>query len=499
MAAETKGKPLHAVLYTDGGCRSNDKAIAASRGVGGWGIHGYLYYDEPAKVGSGCKSARPTNKGYIAGESGKTDITLVSYVDGFGALLPDSTNNIAELVAAIRALEVCVQQGVNKLLFVMDSEYVLHGITKGWAVAWEAANWRKPDGSFRANADYWKTLLGLLRALQADNCVIEYQWVKGHDPKRRYLGNELADAHATRAVIAGFNGHAEETLKVSDAKGYWNTKSDRSRLFSHPNWYFATQGGADSRTADGRYIYYLGDPREDGDLFGKKIPNATFSILYLKDPEPVLEVVRGAVEKLGMHQYQGLIFGHLDKIFLPATYTELLEYGHSLLILDRKKQRLQLSDKTVIAEEKSPARLSYNAIEALQSLEVILQEYLSASDGSRVRHTDLTDLLYESEAGKKKPTMKLKADITSTLRSMEVSANHASDDRGTDVTKLILTLGQDTPDRNTLAALADTGVKVTLLTWPESTHAIRFATVIESDGNVGIWSGIYANLHMLVR
>lgn len=497
MTAEnTKG--LHAVIYTDGGCRSDDKSISASRGIGGWGLHGYFFTDEPAKVGSGCKGSRPTAKGYVLGESGKTDITLVSYVDGFGALIPESTNNIAEITAAMRAIEVCMQQGTTSLLMVMDSEYVLKGLTQ-WAPQWEAANWIKPDGTPRANAELWQKLLSLKRALEADGCKIDYQWVKGHDGKRRYLGNEIADAHATRAVVAGFNGFATETLKVTDAKGYWNVKAERSRLISHPNWYFGTQGGADRLTADGRHIYYLGDPREDDELLGKKIANATFSVLYLKEADPAMSTVYRAMEKMGTGQYQGLSIGRLDKIFLPNVYRELSEYGENLLVMDRNKQRLSMSDKTVLADEIRPARLAYHAVEALQSLENVMADYLKGNPGQQVRATDLTDLLYESDPAKKKPETKLKAHITSTLRSMEVSANYASVDRGTDVTKLVVTLGLDLPDRNTLSALADTGIKVTLLTWPESPLAVRYATVIESGEDAGIWSGIYANLHMLAK
>lgn len=497
MTAENN-KGLHAVIYTDGGCRSNDKSISASRGIGGWGIHGYFFLNEPAKVGSGCKGALPTANGYVAGESGKTDITLVSYVDGFGALLPESTNNIAEITAATRAIEVCIQQGVKQLLLVMDSEYTLNGMQK-WAPAWEAAGWVTPDGSKRANAELWQKLLNLLRALEGDGCTIRYQWVKGHDTKRRFLGNEIADAHATRAVVAGFNGYAEETLKITDAKGYWNVKAERSRLISHPNWYFGTQGGADRIAADGRHIYYLGDPREDDELLGKKIANATFSVLYLKESDPAMDTVYRAVEKMGQGQYQGLSIGRLDKIFLPNVYRELTEYGENLLVMDKVKQRLSLSDKTVLADEIRPARLAYHAVEALQNLENILIEHLNKADGSQVRATDLTDLLYESDPAKKKPEVKLKAHITSTLRSMEVSANHATVDRGTGVTKLVITFGLDLPDRNTLSALAATGVRVTLLTWPESPLAIRYATVIESGDDAGIWSGIYANLHMLAK
>lgn len=478
-------KATHAVLYTDGGCKP-------SRGIGGWGIHGFLYYPEEAKQGTGNPKVTPTPTGYIPG-GGKPAITVTHYVDGFGSLIPESTNNIAEMTAALRAMECARHHGITNLLIKMDSAYTLDGMSS-WMYGWARQGWSKPDGSEIANVELWKQLFEVRKDLEDNGVTIKLVKVKGHSG---VFGNDIADQNASRGIVAGRNGISLDMTNVRDSRGYWNTKSERSRLFSHPTWLFGAQNEAEDRSPDGRFAYYLGDPREEDELLGKKIADATFSVLYLKEPEAVLETIRKAVAAMGQGRYQGLSMGHLPQIFHADVYPEIQSYGDTLLSRDYENQRVLTAAGQLLTKEIRPARLAYHAIDALQSLEQLLQEYLNPIEGTRLRTTDLTALLYESDTSKKKPVFKLKSHITSAMRSLKVDANYAIGGSGTGVEKLTLTLGLDLPDRNTLAALAGETTKATLLTWPESATAIRYASVIEADGDVGIWSGVYANLHML--
>lgn len=508
-AATASTKPTHAVLYTDGGSRPP--------GVGGWGVHGYLFRDEPAKQGAGVSNAVPTRFGYKMKGSGLPDITLTHYIDAFGPILPTGTNNQAEILGAIKAFEFIQEHEIKNATLLLDSQYALNGITD-WMHGWCRNNWTKGDGQTVPNANLWKRCHELKSELDNGGVEFKFQWVKGHNGD---LGNHLADRCATRAVFVGRKGHDAEVVMVEDAKGYWGFKPERSRMLSHPNWYFAAGAVESYCSPDGRHVYYLGDPREEEELLGKKIAQATFSVVYLKQADPILNLIRDTVARMGGDQYQALSVGDLRTIFKPDVYEELQKHGDLLINCDAKNHRLTMWDhgektlkvesinangekvlrdetiSSILSKDIRPARLAYRAIEALQSLERTLQEYLQPGEGTQVRLTDLTGLLYESDTSKKKPVLKLKGHITSALRSIDVDAGYATGDGGTGITKLRLTLSLDTPDRNTLAALAGEDTKVTLLTWPESPHAIRYAVVIEADGDVGIWSGIYANLHML--
>lgn len=77
------------------------------------------------------------------------------------------------MMAFIEALETIENPSVIEIL--SDSQYVINGMSKGWAKAWRRNGWRKSDGKPALNADLWEDLL---KAAEKHN--ITYTWVKGH-------------------------------------------------------------------------------------------------------------------------------------------------------------------------------------------------------------------------------------------------------------------------------------------------------------------------------
>lgn len=481
----------HGIFYTDGGCRP------AARGVGGWGIHGYTYIEEPAKVGTGCKSAIPTKNGYVMGESGKPEITLIEYIDGVGCLVPESTNNIAEIVAATRALRTILQLELKEALLFMDSEYVRQGLTQ-WMTKWESNQWIRADGQPVANADHWKELLSWKKLLEDKGVVLNYRWVKGHSEN---LGNDLADAWATKGVLAGTNGLNIDTTNFTKAQGYWNVKIQRSRLLDQPNWFFNThRPETDYVTADGYHTYYLGNshitPRDD-DLIGKPIVDATFCVVQLKEKDEVLDVIRKTQDTVDLSRNGAVVLGRLDNIFNRDVYSEIQRHSDKFISRDYHNACLFTANGDLLTKELRPARRAYNAVEILNTLDKTLDEYLHPIDGSRMESTDITALLYEIVANGKSTTSKLSASISSTLRAIDATVGYRGGDGTRHDSPLVLTLDHDLPERNTLSAIAELTPKVTVLTWPESLHAFRYAIVIECDAGRGIWAAPYANLNIL--
>jgi ribonuclease HI len=122
---------------------------------------------------------------------------------GFGAILQygkhrrelsggfrRTTNNRMELTAAIRALE-SLREPCHVTLF-SDSEYVVKGISRGWARRWLARAWRRSGGRTVPNWELWKQLLDL-----CDRHDVELRWVEGH---AGHLENERCDALAVAAA-----------------------------------------------------------------------------------------------------------------------------------------------------------------------------------------------------------------------------------------------------------------------------------------------------------
>jgi len=503
MVDDITAAALFGVIYTDGSCNAINPYESASRGYAGWGMHGYLYTNDLPKTGSGAKKGLPTDKGYDLKGTGKGTITILKYVDGFGSIPGEATNNVAELTAAIQALEIAVQQKLAGILIRSDSKYVVEG--QSWLEKWRKNQYRKSDGNEIGNVKLWQRIDELLGLLKDLGTKVDFVWVKAHNGKDADPGNAIADRYARRGTLCNREKKPMVEIAVTEAKGYWKAQHEHHRMLSLANWYLTTTGEMDETAPDGRTIYYLGDIRTREEFLGKRIGEASFAVVYLKDGEPMLDRLRRQFTELAQGTIQGLIVTSLHAVFSPHVYEALTMYGEKLLVLNRQRQSIEHMDKAKdedkegieLGHEIRPTRLAYSAVEVLETLEGVLNDYLVPKPTSRSRVQDITALLYERTETSKKITVKLRNELPSGIKAVDVPVVYSAG--GEDQSKSIrLTLGQDLPDRNTLASLAMEGLKVSVITWPESPQAFRYATVIECGDDVGIWAGPYANLQLLM-
>lgn len=132
-------------LFTDGACSGNP-------GPGGWGT---------------ILRCKGTEKELSGGEA-------------------KTTNNRMELLAVINGLSALNRR--CDVTIYTDSQYVVNGITKGWAESWKKNGWIKKDKKPALNADLWDMLLTLLAQHQ-----YKFVWLKGH---AGHPENERCDAMA---------------------------------------------------------------------------------------------------------------------------------------------------------------------------------------------------------------------------------------------------------------------------------------------------------------
>lgn len=132
-------------MFTDGACSGNP-------GPGGWGT---------------ILRCNGTEKEMSGGEG-------------------NTTNNRMELLAVINGLSALNRK--CDVTIYTDSQYVVNGITKGWAESWKKNGWRKKDKKPALNADLWDMLLTLLAGHK-----YSFVWLKGHDG---HPENERCDALA---------------------------------------------------------------------------------------------------------------------------------------------------------------------------------------------------------------------------------------------------------------------------------------------------------------
>ena len=135
-------------IFTDGACRGNP-------GKGGWGA--------------------------IIRSDGKEEAI-------YGGQ-NETTNNIMELTAAIKALEYLPKN--SSVVLTTDSKYVMQGITE-WIENWKLRGWKTANKKPVLNQGLWQRLDTLTNLH-----TIKWQWVKGHSGHRE---NEMADQLANKGI-----------------------------------------------------------------------------------------------------------------------------------------------------------------------------------------------------------------------------------------------------------------------------------------------------------
>lgn len=479
---------IGAVIYTDGGCRP-------SRGIGGWGIHGYTYnlLEEQPKIVK--KIDAPTKSGYADDAEVKAlktvPVSPMEYIDGWGSLIPESTNNIAELTAAINGLKVIDRTDAKEATILSDSQYVITGV-KEWSKKWIAQNWIKQDGTPVPNADVWKELLATIQDVQSKDRKVTWTWVKGHNNN---LGNELADRNATRGVITGKKGIDLQQYEYNPAKGYWNPKVEYNRMFSHPRWYFTTNQTVTNQSKDGRWVYHCGQHSAKNEVLGKRVSDHAFSVLFMKEKETVLEAVREYQAEISDGLYSDIVIAYLDKVLSANLYYEISNYGCSFIQQSTALRDLYTTDDQLITNECRPPRMAYTAIENLNILEQTLESFLANDDPGLVI-TDITPYFYEQAEAKGKSSTKLKAALASSTKAVDVVGSYNTTGE-LKTAKVTLSLAIDLPNRNALSALAERDPKVSLLTYKESAAGFRYCVVISAGDDIGIWSSVHSNLRII--
>ena len=480
------------VIYSDGGCLQNAE-------IGGWGIHGYFYKPEVPKQGAGCPKGIPTALGYQSKENkgvSGSPVTMIRYVDGFGSLLSNTTNNIAELTAAITALNYILEKKPKKVLLLTDSKYVVVGLNE-WSVGWIRNDWVKPDGSVVLNKEYWLSIISLRDKVLELGIEFTLEWVKGHVGD---VGNESADRLATYGLIMAKKKVPHNEMKEREAKGYWGKDYTYNRIVDKSRWYFNTHHpkvyNEDlTRKPSGKWVYHLGNHGPDDELLGKPISDSSFSVVYLNKPVEEMQMIRNYQNLISCSNYENVVVGRLDNILSAGTLEILNEYN-TLLLEKLEYQNNVVLNKNLLTVEMNPPQLAYRSAEHLNHLEWILDSFLDNPSKYGLVVTEITDIFYSTETKGKKECTKLNSSLVSAVKKVDVKAKYDTNTNTGEI-DIPLVFGIDCPTRNALAALADQVPRFYVVTWRESDTAFHYATILKTQEDIGIWAGVYSNLRLI--
>ncbi|KAH3758813.1 ribonuclease H1 [Pelomyxa schiedti] len=185
------------VLYADGSCKNNGKKVNLRAGVG-------VFHEEYSSLNV-CES--------------------------WSESLGQPTNQRAELVAAIRAIQKAKAKAPLRTLEIRtDSVYVVNGM-KQWIKNWKKNGWQSASRAPVCNKDLWQTLDALASdTLIAKNIVwthcAGHSGIYGNEMANK-LANDAADQSAPSAILEP-TGHVTSPLPRSNSFSSTTTSAQSS-------------------------------------------------------------------------------------------------------------------------------------------------------------------------------------------------------------------------------------------------------------------------------
>ena len=475
------------VLYCDG------SASPTNPGPIGWGIHGYMYEVKDLKKPYSVDGHLITNKGYLDGpkqqKSDWLEVEPTKYIDIIGSSIEPGTNNRAEILAVLTALQELKNYVVSIIEIYTDSEYTVNATTK-WIKQWIKHGWIKQDGSPVSNSDLLKELAKELEELKTKDIVFNISWVRGHND---VMGNVQADQLATIGSNRSLIGKAVVEATLSDVKGYWKADIDKHPFINFSRMYFNT---LPEFNIPG--LYFQSNPTKDDLIIGKRLPATGYSVIKLKDPDKIIETIKSKHCKV-TNGYNVVSMIKIDRVYHTSIYPYLDQYGDCALYKDRKNFNLNSVDRKAIAVEVNPTGLSLRAIEAFNFLEETLAKYINHrhEQGELAVFTDYFDITdqfynYETKLVKKEERIicSLKPEITTAQTEMILNITYRDHLK---TLRVPIEMGLDMLPRNNLKKLEEHSPKIFLVTWQETPTVIRYATIIDSDIGVGLWSNYFSD------
>jgi len=413
------------VFYIDGSATPNP-------GRTGWGSHGYRYSisNENSKP---VKSHYPsgyiaTKEGYIQDkeENKNKAVAIEKFYELLGSHTNFGTNNAAELQGLHEIFDFInnyKDSVVTSLHIVTDSEYLRRGI-EDWLEGWVKRDWRKNDGTEIMNIRMWQLVYKLKKELEEKLQYFKISWTRSHVGE---IGNEMADKLATiGSNFASDKGSHRDVISF-DPKEYWKFEVERHPFINFKRLYFNS-----SESANIYNRYFIAEPGEKEELFGKKTPGTSLAVVQLNKGDKVIEDIKKYQFDISK-DVNSIVMMRLDKVFQPDTYRLIDNYGREAMVPKvRERMNIDFIDEKPITVEIFPPGLIFRAVEAFTFLEDLLDNYLGKKDilGSSVITKDVTELFFDKLIKKDKVISSLKKEITQGTKSLslDISVNFGDDD-----------------------------------------------------------------------
>lgn len=497
--AETK-IDVDVVVYTDGSARPNHP----KDGFIGCGIHGYFFKSgsTSSRNFNAAKNTFVTNKGYLPnlGEDGSVTVEPIQYFDITASPVNRGTNNQAEILAFIHAVEqiyiLAKDSGYNlkSIIHKTDSEYVKKGLTE-YLPRWLKTQWLDMEGKPIANKEMWVKCNTLLLQLKELGIAYSVHWVRGNDT---IVGNMQADylsvvaMNLNRTLYHDSKALVEDCVMVnsSRAQGYWNSEVERHPFINFRRLYFNSK---DKFNLKGRY--FLSDPGNGDTYIGNRDPETGFAVVNLSDNDKIIDLIRNRhISFANDHNHICMI--NLDRLYDKQIYKYLTNYAEFALLKDSRTSNVHFVDDQAISQELNPSRLAPRALLCFSELEGIL-EYMDSGIKKPEHESmgfvtkDITDEFYETDS---KGNLALKKSFIVGFKKLSIDITRTSTDNVLTMDfKVPIILGLDMPSRNHIKRLEADNPSVHLVTWATSDYCFRYCIYIKCAKGSGVWSNYFSD------
>lgn len=484
---------LSGVFYADGSCRPN------TPGYIGWGVHGYFfreYSEKPVTI----DGFHITTHGYIEIQKeipkNAQYIQPFEYIDGFGSNMNILTHNVAEIEAIYNLLVYLSNIDIKNITIFTDSENTKQCLND-WCKKWEKNNWIKSDGKPVANRDRLEKTYNLIKQITDSGVKFNLQWIRSH---QNNIGNDRADMLAGIGMNHSQRQEFVERIDKYPAKKYWDVSMKRNPYIAFRRLYF---NSVEEYNRPG--VYHISESADADFIIGKPSSSTGYSVVFLNEPDEIIEMIKHKQFE-NSKGLNAVIRMKLDSVYSKDVYPWLKTYGHHVMVGHKSTQSLYLVNKKQITHEENPTGLSLRALDHFALLEELLLGYKNSIENNTkwlhgatpVTIHDITDRFYQTKTDKKGyKKHELDSSFIVGFKNIIIDIDYSYQGRSIPV-KIPYILGYDCLPRNNLKYLETENPCISLITWTED-HILRYATIINSDLGIGIWSNYFANQILLSK
>ena len=401
-------------------------------------------------------------------------------ISAYGNVGPDSTNNRAEILGFIVALETIIINKWQNTDIVLDSMYVLDGASKH-VRKWAAREWLTVQGKDVKNKDLWEVVILKLDKLHKLKLHISYKWVKGHSGD---TGNEAADANATLGIktVETMREVYYEIIKSKPSKPKKPKKpkpAEYSRLIAGNTLIFLTNTEVKKDLNIYMMLKYDKQTAKKGNkvsLCGSLSNSDFYGIAMTKEPIKPIEDIKEYQSIIDSGDYVNPVKINWNTLSKPDIWGSLDKDG--IHVLSNKSKHIFFNELPLTQYVRPPIRV-YNAYATLSMYQDLLISYINNDLGKMLVH-DVSEAFVNDKGKFIQPDVNNNKVYNVTIDNQE----------------LVLTLGVDILPKLNLSRLCKDNkkFKVLILQHGITKKTFRYSVIIEIDDDYAIYGNALSNV-----